>query len=821
MTRPLPQKGKTDVILQDTKLFIEGVQVPYISMSVTNQLGALPSAVITVPPQVGLMDIARYYNPKVHIFFVDPVDGQEKLLFYGFISGANYHKSAAGSGSTGISFSCMHAYAHLSQLLLDYAGWTNELLNPNALNEGAVKQPAMSSDFAIALAMTGIFKDESLKGSSVEVTPESVKNDRKNQTTKTSPAILPESLSDYSSRFEGVPGILLNFWNQMKLNAYWDTDENEMMVKFYIPLVEEGLQLFTRMGGHYSIETKIEEDRVDPCPGVPNPGANNKKRIVPPSLQTFLRSSLETDMGVKLAQQTLQFSGELADLISIWTRFLGVFDYELLFLTSPAEIQSPTEGGLLDPATGDYVTQALDVVVKPQLPFYFSPMCNVLYPGMIESVSISQDEYNIPTRINIRNDELPGVSNVGGTNFRAPASIREAIASFRGTETKSVATVSQNTTLGDPTDVKAARQQLAATKPGTREVVEAPVPSSTTGPVPAGSLATTLAGSHGKLGKYEQGRGVKFEKSIMPRWLAYYASSAASGSKGEDATPEAMAAAQANIAKLSKGWEARYGAENGKLNPWSQDSGLNSYQKLLIASADYSFGMAVARAKSGSVNCIFNPYIVPGYPMDILDDTPNHPSFHAYCTSVTHTFTASSISTSVGFACAMSYTELANYYQPPVHPWMQVALNLAEKQTIIGNEEAKTSADDFYLHTLGIRAASPDQLYNFETGGVKPVMRQGNSGLMVGVTGSVTDANGGETNQMLSAEGNLTLVYRGIESRKKVEERKGVSFIDMTPGNYNPTVIKYTNEILKEKDQMEPGESPFLVYTPFWNETEI
>jgi len=813
MSRPFPQKGKTDVIFQDIKLFIEGVQVPFLSISVTSQIGSLPTANISVPPQIGMMDIARYYNPKVHIFFVDPVDGEEKVLFTGFIASVNYSKTSEGGGGVSISFSCLHTYTHLTQLLLDYAGWTSELLNPNATNEGAAKQPSMSSDYAISLAMTGIFRDGYLKGDSKEVTLDGILTDKKNNTAVTSPAVLPESLKDYATRFEGIPGILLNFWNQMKINAYWDIEENEMMNKLYIPLVEEGLQLFERMGGHYLIETLIENDRVDPCPGIPNPGANNKKRIVPPSLQTFLRAAVETDLAVKLTQQTLQFSGELADMIGVWGKFLSVFDYELLFLASPVEIPAPGSAGLVDLSTGEPVTLGMDVIVKPQLPFYYAPMCNVLYPNMIRSINIAQDEYNIPTRINIRNDELPGASNIGGTNFRSPPSIREAISTARGTETKEV-----GSTGASSSTTKTTRSALEANKPGTRTSVDIPASSTPVTDVPRGNLANTLAGSHGKLGKYEQGRGVKFEKSIMPRWLAYYASSAAAGVRSGDATPQSMEAAQANITKLSKGWEARYGTKNSNLNPWSQDSGLNSYQKLLMASADYSFGMAIGRSKAGNVECVFNPYIVPGYPMEILDDTPSHPSFHAYCTSVTHTFTGSSISTSVSFACAMSYTELANYYQPPIHPWLQVNLNLAEKQTIIGNKEAKSTADDFYYTSLGIRAASPDQLYNFETGGINPVKREGNSPLLTGVTGSVIDANGGETNQMLSTEGNLELVYRSIESRGKVEERKGVDFIDMTPSNYNPTVIKYTNEVLKDKDQLEPGESPFLDYDPFWNQ---
>ena len=84
--------GKTGLIYQNIKLYIEGVQVPFESISISQGVGALPSASIVVPPQSGLMDIARFYQPKVHIFYEDItgsydltnqniLDQKDKLIF--------------------------------------------------------------------------------------------------------------------------------------------------------------------------------------------------------------------------------------------------------------------------------------------------------------------------------------------------------------------------------------------------------------------------------------------------------------------------------------------------------------------------------------------------------------------------------------------------------------------------------------------------------------------------------------------------------------------------------------------------------------------
>lgn len=127
-------------------------------------------------------------------------------------------------------------------------------------------------------------------------------------------------------------------------------------------------------------------------------------------------------------------------------------------------------------------------------------------------------------------------------------------------------------------------------------------------------------------------------------------------------------------------WKSRYGkniySDDGTItkedNP--AKAGLNPYdplnksvmphERIMFSTIDYEYTQRKIGSRSGNIEMLFNPYIIPGYPMDVIDDNPNHPSFHGFCTSVTHTITARSVVTNVAMINAVSYAELSNYYIP-------------------------------------------------------------------------------------------------------------------------------------------------------------
>jgi hypothetical protein len=751
-------KYKTDIITQEILLYLEGVQVPYETISITSGMGSLPSALITVPPISGLIDIARFYSPKVHIFYRDRIDGtnKERLLFSGVITGTDYINSRSPYGGTkGVTFRCEHKYLPITDLLIDYTGWLD--LRTEKTAPGGVKGSAMNSQVMILEAMTGTSGG---LNSEKEVSQTNKGGD---------PSVVPAYLKDFKERLIGIPGMILNYWQQLKRDVFSSVERMNLtdnFIKLYMPLVENGLNFFKRVGGHYFIEEEVESGRVPyTC------GTEIKKVAVPPATQVFLTSAVQADMAFRVISNYLQASGEVTNVYQVFMSFFDAIDYDLITLASPAENYYY---GAADGTT----SYAIDTVIKPKLPYYYSPSCNVLLPGMYSDIHVAYDEYNIPTRVEVMNTEGPdGMENPFNTWFRSPHSVRKAIAE------------------GARSDPK--------------------------------NLFSTTASHRGRVGKYEQGRGIRAEKPWMPRWLSYFSNSRNSMDQVTEQSPDKNNASEsanaAAIASLIKGWNARY-PNDPSMNPWSSDSGVKAHHKILFSTADYFYTQSVTKAKAGSVNCPFNPYIIPGYPMDIIESNPLDPSFHALCISVTHSFSQNSNTTSVSFAGAMTYSELVNYYVPFVHPWLQVTLGLSEKNTIVDNPDGKLKAINFYEGVLGktVTAIAPEDIYDFSTGLPKPLDRK--------ITMSSTPTTGGasaqpkpgpgglgEGNLNLTYEGNLTLVYREIESRDSIEEREDIKFIKLTPSNYNTSVLKYNDKNLQspESDKFELGSSQFLDYNNY------
>ncbi len=782
--------SKNDVILQGIKVYIEGVQVPFTSISITSGIGILPTAVVSIPVQAGLMEIAHNYAPKIHIFFSDltKISAEEKendrLLFSGLITQVSYYKSIQ-SGSVSITFQCAHRYHLIDEFLIDYTGWLTG--NPMDTNpKEATKADNANSTAAIIEALQGVtgVSDSTLA-------PKDQVVSEFNSTGLTT--LIPPEFGKFATRYIGIPGIILNYWNQLKrasfnsgLQGAKGKYENEAFVKMYQPLLEKGLRFFDRIAGHYPVEFAVDNARQFSCPSDPK---RNKKLLIPPCNHNFLMSAVQAELTVSALGSMLQNSGELTTVLSIFQHIFESIDYDLLVLTSPAEaIIPPSLNGEDTEATNAEATQnitgtseksAVDVIVKPRAPFYFSPTCNVLFPGMYISINVTYDEFNIPTRVDITN---PGLTGVGGydLHIRAPHSVREAIAKKKAFYTDD--------------------QSL--------------------------NLASTMASSGGAIGIYEQGRGVKMEVMNFPRWLQVYSqstlmNSATDAYPDQDANPMEYASIQA----LSKGWEKRHVAVSGNpavanMNPYSKDaSGINALQRLLFSTADYYYTSVFARSKAGYVECLFNPYITPGYPMDILEKNPLYPSFHAHCMSVTHNITAESCLTTVGFTAAITYSELANYYIPFMAPFLQVTLGLAENPTLT-NPDAKAydSAKTYYRYTLGTTAIAPTDLMDFNTGMINPIMWGEGGDWVKGVPAPIRTATGGELNPMLSYEGNLSLVYREIENRAKIEERFNLKFIDMIPSNYTPSVMKYTDAALTDETKFELGQSQFLDYRFYFDD---
>ena len=743
-----------DNIFQEFKLYIEGVQVPFININITQSVGTLPQANIVIPPQVGLMDIARFYQPKVHVFFTERDTGTLKVLFTGIIIASSYNKSKDGAtGSMGISFTCAHRYNLITECLVDYTGAIRDGgTDIGGQAPGAAMADLCNSKVAIIEALTGWTEVGTGSSPLEDYTAETPLGPQKEGISRTD--VLPSYLSEFQNRLKGMPGVFINWWNQVTRASF-----NPNMISFqgafrmlYKPLIEDGLGFFTRLTGHMLIEKALNNDKATGC----GP-AKDKDILIPPSNQIFLKTAVKGNLTIGNLSNFLQNINEVTNLYSIFQMFYQTMEYDIITLACPAEV--PKDPDSKTPKAGDS-TYAVDTIVKPSMPFYYSPACNILYPSMYTAISVNYDEMSMPTRLDVLNHEDGGYAGAYGTHFRSPASIRYAIA--------------QKNKSGEA------------------------------------NLSHTTASSLGAIGRFEMGRGVKYEPTAMPNWLSslFTSSKINQGTAADTAdAPEPGSKDDQAIQALKEGWNKRFPNQQ-EMNPYDPLSYVLPHQRILFSTADYYYTKKFASTKAGNVNCLFNPYIIPGYPMDVLEASPNLPNFHGLCVAVTHNIGANNVSTQVSFAAAMTYTELANYYIPFVNPYLEVALGLATNPTLVNtdNGNAKKLANDYYFPTLGVNAVAPETLFDFSTGNTQSVKMS---------NGEVVNDSGRALRDHSSEDDMLTLCKRPIEDKDYYAARFNLAFIDMIPQNYTPTGVKYEDPNISAaaSDKFEIGQSQFLDYS--------
>ncbi len=840
---PTAEENSTDVIFQDVSLYVEGVQLMYDGISINQSMGRFPMCSFQVPPNASLLEIIRGYQPKVHIFYNDKNNGGERLLFWGHIVACNYNYSQQQGGAN-ISFECVHKNALLNQVTIEWSAGTGETLSGGSLtdtnpNQAALQINNFNSEYSIALALQGI--------TGVQTDPKDIIRPSTKGVINADSTRLDQRFIKLKDRMKGMPTSIMNLWNQIKKEVYSSEKNNVIFSKMYVPLMEDGIRFFDRLGGHNYLEDQIDASRVPSCSCDGRADVSKHETMLPPAFRVGIISAVQTQMAINNLKNSLGFSGEMTDFNTLFTNFYLGVEYEMLTLSSPAEVPLDPKA-IVDPDNaGEWnATEktVIETIVKPQIPFYYAPLCNVLLPNMFNAVSVSQMDSDIPTRVTVIDTTASSTQNnpgMLGVNYRAPQSIRESI--VYGRQALAIDTTAE------------------------------------------GGL--TLKGSTGSSynipGKYEMGRGIVHKKIAMPNWLAHFTKDQdGNRASNSDQQPELKDSKEGkNIMDLHYAWIQRYGykteinPETGavttardnsrdNLNPYSQRAGIMAYERLMFNGADYDYSKSVAASRSGSVECIFNPYIIPGYPMDIIDSNINHPSFHAMCASVTHSISSRSINTSVGFIAAVSYAELSNYYTFPVHPWLSTALSMINiqrgttasftgntfldsidsaggtsdddlsassrgitpdpeydsnkgdiksiQQTIIDNPRAKEAADNFYRSVLGVGAADPGLVYDFQNGGSSPVARLNGTWIQGSHAVDHSPRNGGEGNPNLTGVGNLRLVSRPVEGKKSIEAKFGLKFIDLTPQNYNQSRVMYTHKSTQGRELLEPGASLFLDY---------
>lgn len=984
---------KTGIVHQDIKLYIEGVQVPFIAISISESYKGYPSATIQIPYFAGLTEITKNYTPKVHVFFRDYVyekyliqkgvtDYKEadlyRVLFEGILLTNSYSRTkASDSGSATIQFSCVHKYWFLNQVLLKFGGRGNDVSVGN-LPEPTTVSNYMSSPAAILDALGGI-----------ENTSERSVNPKITSVDDINMRALPPDLLPYFDRLKGVTGISVVLWNTLKRDSYVYSNYSKTMTEMYIPLIDEGLKFFKKMTGHPLIESGMETEKIPVSVSTLAsrinklaPVSDVTKILAPANYRNFINDAVAIEVAVSLMSVGNQAaSGETTSLVAMISSLLEGMIYDLQLLASPVQSKDPN-------------LESINAVVKPLLPFYFSPTCNVLFPHMYTSISV-QDGANLsPTRLVAFPDGFTGPTRdkANQQEFRAPHEVRLAAAlnhplgnlTLNGTtirhgefpaphefsrgmlvkevqvkpwiknlyaayrvateeRAQSEASTSANASGSSPqadslpilsldpnpnapnsnstrkgrtlnygvaTTIDVARSEKeyraeaiwkhwnirenpipfyygSITKKGTNVVYGkngVATPGSPESATIENFRSTTKVPIFWNVVLFPYNNALyayppHFDY-IRRQWFAVdeipaplrakyvFTGQEANSSQSSGLTPlnpkppttislvnplsranlshyisevdkmiaarDAAAAAEKEttdaywedplLNDLKIQWDKEHPNQES-LNPFAtkEVNGSPPHETTLINTLDYEYSLSLVENKQGSVEGLFNPYIVVGYPMDIIDPSPERPSYHAFCLSKTHSITPRSISTSITFSSALTYDELRAYELPSILPWYRKQLDFTKKQSLINQTaEAKSAANSFYSGVFGCGYADPTILENDQTNSVNFVKVNARGDFEVTLSkANLSEQMGkdsmilGFTDQNLSYEGNLAMVRREIETLSDIERLDGIRFIDISPSSES-TFSEAAGEIkvsaLRPEEYLKPGRSAFLSY---------
>lgn len=749
------EKTKLGVVALDFKLYIEGVEVPFESISITTSYGSMPIASITVPYMPYLQEIARNYPAKVHIFFKDVVSeryyyqlGKEattekyqyRLLFSGAIKGAYYQKSkSALGGSTQISFQCVHKNYVAADILMSFASFTEQdATRANFQEVAGSNSPTayMTPQLAAQKAMMGI----DISGGTTFSPAAPTGNTDLDATHG-----LTVELKPYRDQFAGMGGVPLALWNILQRDSYQFAHIKDYMKKIYIPLISN-IKYFEGMSGHPLLETYLHDRKQQASQSVIQPGVVNGFLNPIVAYDGGTNNPLEAaavDATLKAVQAGIQRQKQGAmPFTSFIAALMSDMFYDVLTLNSPvmrvqAKAGAASELGFSD---SDEAVAPIETIIKPVMNLYFSPKCNVIYPNMYSAISINDLYDDAPTRVMANNGKIIGEHDeiaLGGW-YRAPFNVRDAV------------------------------RQKAGIPP--KNILET-----------VGTLMETPA-------SHEMGRGVHPSIKATPQWVMYMLPSAE----------------QRNSVNLTL----------------QQD-----WRRLVMDYTDFQYSTALSSYRTGSVSCCFNPYIVVGYAMDIIDPSRVRPSHHALCVSVTHSITPRSVNTEVTFSNAITYEELQVFDTPAAIPWVAELLKISRSEKdsrgadfkftslMDASKEARNAANKFYEDVLGVGAAFIDDLSEYVYSDDKPK--------------GVKSVN----KTMSSLEDSLAACRRSIQTQASVEKLFGMKFIgtklpDGMADAGNVSIIRDyplrpaaaaggANASKFSTSKVRPGHNMFLDYSKF------
>ena len=628
----------------DFLVYLAGIETPVESVTITYGSEGIPQATINLIPDNILYRFGAEDRVPVAIFYLDQWYGPKKeyrLLFDGDVVSWAYAKSFSGRS---LQLQCVSHIAILQQMFPMFIGDPSDLLqNIQGLQQSVVLIKPDDSMFPASLFIKGIsastptfiqrpfdFMTNMLnllkiggnigsyavvpglpsgKKSMEKLYDKEKRTDGNNNvgteivyTGEFSPEVRSVINSAYSGEYVNIP-LLESLLKRSETGK--DKDNN--------PVIGDGemgavLQFFVK----YNHKVKFDKrwvastyDTVLSSPKVTKDVTGGKVELA-----SALNARVKEILMKTLKDNHVNDLGSAANFYDLVMAFYNTMYYDVLVLPNPPYVS-------VDSFSRPYASttnfRLSNFIIKPFAHFALPPACNILFPSMVESFTFQENYLEQNTRSYVGSNTQVDFITGGGDSAQASEDVL----------------FNQALVTGAPTSV------LGAVKYGQENL--------------------TIKDKNNIIYPDEYFRGVVTTNRELPGWFMYLKDSSISSNEEVFKQKKDMA---------DKGEEPAPNKTQDPVNYETQQqiasadelkkSIIPEYRKgfdgLVNTLAQYEYLRQKYAPRGGTASLVFNPYIVPGFPMVIIDSLNTNMHIVFYPTSITHTLSADAgFSTSVQF----------------------------------------------------------------------------------------------------------------------------------------------------------------------------
>lgn len=336
-----------NIYLMDVRVYIAGVLVPTLNVTVTAGIETPPKATFSMPPYPELMEVGRRDRIPVQIFFKDTFSADYKmhLLFDGYIESVHYVSTPQSR-----------------QITFGASGWM---------------QVFDSFKFLEVDSLTGAFLNGVNNTSAVSASVDSMLMGLWDQ-------IILET--------NKVPCQLLDTLFKFIEDLLKTQGEKTVYAKYYTPLIKN-LKMRERMCGVACVDD-YAKDAADVKKNL-NTTELSAENTVFPVLYAIQNGTAEAF--IKKSASNAAAQGYT--LFEIIQALMGTFDFEFLNISTPAYHKKK-----MDKLKNSTEPCMASMCFKPNLSSsHFVPYCNVIFRSQAMSLAAQEVFENSPTRVRCKN----------------------------------------------------------------------------------------------------------------------------------------------------------------------------------------------------------------------------------------------------------------------------------------------------------------------------------------------------------------------------------------------------------------------------------